>query len=439
MAFDDKKNSFKSFIDECDHDTLRHFLLVSKENIINFTKEEIINCLDIKSLILSTLQEEHFFNFITEYYHFEKEESERKNKEYKRINEKFWTLTKQGNAVFFMIDPTTMRFTFSKGKGLKKLGLQQDEVVGKKVTDYYGDNESIMKGIKQASKWRERRGEINIWCFYFDVNFTPIFDEKGTVIDIVGMAFDVSRHKNLEERLQKLNTSKDIFLSIIAHDLRSPLGSIVSFLELLKWDFKEISPEELWKRIYLLDDLSNRSFQLLDRLLEWAKLQNTKITPEVYDLYEESSIQVKLLEEAARTKNIILENTIPVNTFIYADKRIINLIMRNLISNAIKFTGNKETGEKITISLENNNYELIFCVADTWIWINPDKKQNLFQIDKTKSTKGTSNEIWAWLWLFLCKEFIEKHKGKIRVERSEPGQGTIIKFSIPILSNPKMV
>lgn len=434
MAFDDKKNSFKSFIDECDHDTLRHFLLVSKENIINFTKEEIINCLDIKSLILSTLQEEHFFNFITEYYHFEKEESERKNKEYKRINEKFWTLTKQGNAVFFMIDPTTMRFTFSKGKGLKKLGLQQDEVVGKKVTDYYGDNESIMKGIEKATKGKERRGRIDVWIFCFDVNFTPVFDENGFVKEVVGMAFDTSRHSNLENKLKEINLTKDKFFSIIAHDLKWPFWAVLGVLETLKIDLNELSMEEINERIDLIDKSATKSYNLLIRLLERARAQSSVaiFNPEYFDLYQESMEQTNLLKEMANNKNIVLENLIPNNTKIYADKRMINSVLRNLISNAIKFTSSKENTGKISIWCKLLADNILFSVTDTGIGMEPEQKEALFQIDKTFSTKWTANELGSWLGLLLCKEFVSKHDGKIRVEQSETWQGTTIQFTIPI-------
>lgn len=431
-----KRENFKIFIDWCNQDTLKEFLVTRKDTLISLAQDEILHCLDIQDFIVSFIKEEDFFEFMTHYYIFEKKEKEKKDLECKKNNQKFETLTKHGNAVFFMIDPLTMRFTFSKGKGLKKLGLQQDEVVGKLVSDCYGDNESIMKWIRQAAKGKERRGKIDIWQIYFDVNFTPVFDEHGFVREVVGMAFDTSKHKNLEQKLKEANLTKDKFFSIIAHDLRSPFGAILGFLELLKDNLKTLSMEEIKERIDLIDMSATRSYNLLVRLLEWARSQSSValFNPELFDIYQESTEQIKLLEETAKNKNIVLENSIPISTKIYADKRMINSIFRNLISNAIKFTGNQENTGKITLSLESLPDNLLFSITDNGVGMEPEQKEDLFQIDKICSTKWTAKEQWSWLGLLLCKEFVSKHDGKIRVEKSEPGKWTTIQFSIPIIS-----
>lgn len=367
------------------------------------------------------------------YYIFEKEEKIKKDLECKKNNQKFETLTKHGNAVFFMINPLSMKFTFSKGKGLKKLGLKQDEVVGKPVADYHGNNESIMKWIRQAAKGKERHGIIDVWDIYFDVNFTPVFDENGSVREIVGMAFDTSKHKNLEKKLKEANLTKDKFFSIIAHDLKWPFGVILGFLELLQNDLKELSIDEIKERINLIDMSATRSYNLLIRLLEWARAQSSVavFNPEVFDFHKESMEQINLLQEMAKSKNIVLESTIPDSTIIYADKRMINSVVRNLVSNDIKFTGNQKITDKISIWCTLWSDNILFSIIDTGIWMEPEQKTALFKIDKIFSTKWTADEAWSGLWLLLCKEFVERHDGKIRVEQSEPWQGTTIQFSIP--------
>lgn len=434
MSLNTNKDNFRIFIEECDQNTLKHFLLANREKIINTSKEQILTCMDLKELVVSLFKEENFVDFMTHYYLFEKQERTKKDLEYKKDYKKFGTLTKHGNAVFFMIDPITMKFTFSKGKGLKKLGLEQDEVVGKLVADYYWNNESIMKWIEKAAKGKERRGIINMGIFYFDVNFTPVFNEDGSVIEIVGMAFDTSKHKNLEKKLKEANLTKDKFFSIIAHDLKWPFWAVLGVLETLKIDLNELSMEEINERIDLIDKSATKSYNLLIRLLERARAQSSVaiFNPEYFDLYQESMEQTNLLKEMANNKNIVLENLIPNNTKIYADKRMINSVLRNLISNAIKFTSSKENTGKISIWCKLLADNILFSVTDTGIGMEPEQKEALFQIDKTFSTKWTANELGSWLGLLLCKEFVSKHDGKIRVEQSETWQGTTIQFTIPI-------
>lgn len=429
-----KKEVFNNFLNECDSLLLKDFLLANKNTFTKISQEQITDCLQLKELILSLFQEEDFLDFMFHYYLFEKEKKTNQEKECQKKYKNFEILTRHGNAVFFMIDPTTMNFIFSKGKGLRKLGLEQDQVVGKPVVDYYGDNESVMKWIHQAAKGKERRGNIDVGHICFDVNFTPVFDQEGNISEIVGMAFDTTKHKNLARKLKEANLTKDKFFSIIAHDLKSPFGAILGFLELLQDNLKELSMEEIEERLNLIESSATRSYNLLVRLLERARAQSSVaiFNPEDFDLYQESMEQINLLEDIAKKKNILLENTIPQNTNVYADKRMINSIVRNLVSNAIKFTGNKEEPAKITIWCKQIEDNLLFSIVDTGIGMKPEQKEALFQIDKIFSTRWTANEQWSGLGLLLCKEFIEKHDGKIRVEQSEKGRWTTIQFTIPI-------
>lgn len=431
MSLNTNKDDFRIFIDERNQNTLRDFLMEHEKDIIGLTKEDILNCLNIQELILSTIKDEDMINFINKYCSFEKTEIEMNTLKYKRDSRRFETLIEKGNAVFFGINPSTMKFTFSKGKGLKILGLEKDQVVGESVYDYYGDNEVIMQGIQLAAEGIERHGVLTVWTIHFDVNFTPRFDDTGRVKEIIGMAFDISKHMELEKKLQEMDIAKNKFFSIIAHDLKSPFSAILGFLDMLKNNLREFSMEEIEENIWIINDSANKSYNLLISLLEWARAQSSiKFTPENFDLKAETLEQIKLLHELAITKNITIKNIIPDDTVIYADKQMIDTVIRNLISNAIKFTWGGRLWE-IRIAFKNTENSLSVSIADNGIGMDLEQKENLFKIDKMSSTKWTSNESWTWIWLLLCKDFIEKHWWKIWIDRSEPGKWTVMKFSIP--------
>lgn len=162
MSLNTNKDNFKKFIDECNKDTLRDFLMEHEEELMGPTKKEILNCLSIQELILTTIKDEDLMNFIIKYHAFEKADIEMNTIKYKKNSRRFETLIEKGNAVFFGINPSTMKFTFSKGKGLKTLGLEKDQVVGEFVWNYYGDNEVIMKGIQLAAQGKERHGVLTV-------------------------------------------------------------------------------------------------------------------------------------------------------------------------------------------------------------------------------------------------------------------------------------
>ncbi|HCY20724.1 TPA: hypothetical protein DIC40_02515 [Patescibacteria group bacterium] len=145
MSLNTNKDNFRIFIDGCNKNTLRDFLMEHEKNIMGPTKEAILSCLHIEDLILATIKDDDIMSFITKYHAFEKVEIEMNTLKYKRNSRRFETLIEKGNAVFFGINPSTMKFTFSKGKGLKTLGLEKDQVVGDYVWNHYGDNEVIMQ------------------------------------------------------------------------------------------------------------------------------------------------------------------------------------------------------------------------------------------------------------------------------------------------------
>jgi signal transduction histidine kinase len=249
----------------------------------------------------------------------------------------------------------------------------------------------------------------------------------------------IEKNKEIIELNQKLNNTnitKDKFLSIIAHDLRSPFNVIVGFSNLLYEDVREKNYENMEVYAEAIQNSSQRTMDLLKNLLEWARLQTGGMgfNAEFVEIVCLFNNVTELFTDVANQKSIAIIKDLPVNAPIIADKEMISMIMRNLISNAIKFTNQ---GGKIILSVEKKQNEIIISVKDNGVGINKADIEKLFRIEESYSTKGTQNEQGTGLGLILCKEFVEKHNGRIWIE-SEVGIGSIFSFSIPsIVSNNK--
>lgn len=234
--------------------------------------------------------------------------------------------------------------------------------------------------------------------------------------------------QNLE--LQDLNATKDKFFSIISHDLKGPLNSLTSFSSLLINHTDSLSKEEI--KMFALDfDKSLKNlFSLLENLLEWSRSQtgNIEFTPEPFDLSLLLEENKELLKAQAQNKKITLayENGTP--QMVSAHKNSVNTVVRNLISNAIKFTPEDGT---VAMELTKLDTDVVVSVTDTGVGMPPEVIRKLFRIDSKHSTKGTANEKGTGLGLILCKEFIEKNGGRIWV-KSKEGQGSAFYFSLPL-------
>ena len=232
------------------------------------------------------------------------------------------------------------------------------------------------------------------------------------------------------EELTSLNATKDKFFSIIAHDLKSPFNSIIGFSSLLSRQISEKDYEGIKKYATIIQESSQQALDLLVNLLEWSRSQTGKMvfTPEEVDVAFLISQSVGVLIGAAQQKQIAVHKQMPANLVVRADNAMVNTILRNLISNAIKFTN---PGGSIVISAERKAEELLISVADNGVGINQVSINKLFRIEETYSTLGTQKEKGSGLGLLLCKEFVEKHGGRIWVE-SEVGKGSTFLFTIPL-------
>ena len=230
-------------------------------------------------------------------------------------------------------------------------------------------------------------------------------------------------------QLQNLNATKDRFFSILGHDLKSPLNSLSSFSNLLINYFDSLSKEEIQTLAKDLDKSLKNLYSLLDNLLEWARSQtgNISFKRESFDLTTVLTENKELLNGQASNKqiSILQERTAPLPVSVH--KHSITTVVRNLVSNAIKFT---PAGGQIKINASENQQEVVVSVADTGVGMSEAVIKNLFRIDSKHSTLGTANEKGTGLGLVLCKDFVEKNGGRLWVESKE-GQGSVFYFTIP--------
>jgi len=230
--------------------------------------------------------------------------------------------------------------------------------------------------------------------------------------------------------LKRMNKTKDKFFSIIAHDLKNPFNSIKGFTELMIENNTEYDEEKRLKFLKIVKDSTNKASTLLNNLLIWANSQsgNLTYTPQKIELVRHVMDVVSLLEIQAIKKEIDIYNNIDHNLSVRADLNMLNTILRNLISNAIKFT--KQKGEiKIISCVKNNMVEI--SVKDNGVGMIAEDVESLFGIDVKSSNMGTANEQGSGLGLILCKDFVEKHGGEIWV-KSEVNIGSEFIFTIPL-------
>ncbi len=228
--------------------------------------------------------------------------------------------------------------------------------------------------------------------------------------------------------LQEVNKTKDRFFTIIAHDLKNPFNALIGFSELIKQAVENKDLEEIKNINEIILQSSIQTHKLLLNLLEWAKAQTNGIqyNPEKIDIKKIIEEHIELFVHQVNKKNIILKDETN-HCMVFADLNLINTVLRNLISNAIKYTQNGEI--KITCSRQAEYYKI--SISDTGVGISEEILQSLFDIDKNTSTPGTEGERGTGLGLILSKELIEKNKGEISVE-SIVNEGSTFSFSLPI-------
>ncbi|MDD3125835.1 MAG: hybrid sensor histidine kinase/response regulator [Candidatus Kapabacteria bacterium] len=247
-------------------------------------------------------------------------------------------------------------------------------------------------------------------------------------------AHDIAIEQN--EKLVTLNATKDRFFSIIAHDLKNPITNFRDITRVLSDKFSDIPNEELQEYIESLRYSSQAICVLLENLLDWSRSQRGAIafTPVEFDFSFLVQNVVEVLHTSAINKNILIDTSyVPDGMRVVADVKMLNTVLRNLVSNAIKFT---EQGGKVTVSAKKGEKNTEFTVADTGVGISAMKISKLFKVSENNSTLGTYGEKGTGLGLVLCKEFIDRHSGDIQIE-STLGKGTKVTITIPNIEKPE--
>jgi len=253
---------------------------------------------------------------------------------------------------------------------------------------------------------------------------------NGLIVDITEQMQAKAEIEHQNEELQKINAEKDKFFSIIAHDLRSPFQGFLGLTQVMAEELPSLSMAEIQKIAIRMSKSASNIYRLLNNLLEWSQIQQGAIlfNPEVIQLKIVVGESIDVILESAKSKEIEIEIDIPEGVLVFADVKMLQTILRNLISNALKFT---PRGGKIYLTAKiSNNKSIEISIRDTGIGMSQILLNNLFRLDVQTSRQGTDDEPSTGLGLLLCKEFVEKHSGKLWVE-SEEGNGSKFYFTLP--------
>ena len=398
-----------------------------------FTKEKILEyrwkCKDEqyywfldRSVLLENENQKEYLGVIVDITERKRVEEELiKTKEILEESEnKFKTIIQsQGEGIGFV--DQNERFEFANLAAGKIFETDADELIGASLYDFLSEDE-ILKTNQQTRKRKRgitetyeqqivtKKGNIK----FLNINATPKIDENNNYLGAYAVFGDITKRKiaeqavkEYEKQLIKLNSDKDRFMSILAHDLKSPFSTLLGLSGLVLKNVRKYNIEEIENIINLIHKSTQNTYNLLEDLLMWARSQSGKLlyNPQQLNFSDicQNIISDNLL--TAANKSITINCAINDSLIVFADNDMVKTVLRNLISNAIKFT-------------------------DNGVGIEPAVLHKLFDISQMYTSKGTANESGTGLGLLLCKEFIDKHNGKIWVE-SELGKGSDFKFSLP--------
>jgi PAS domain S-box-containing protein len=319
-------------------------------------------------------------------------------------------LMSSGDAIFKAIHPDDLD-SFVR---LNQEGIQQ-----KKPFDWKG--RTIIKGNVRWLHFRSLPQELENGDTYW----------HGLIVDITERMMAEAEIKYQNSELVKLDAEKDKFFSIIAHDLRSPFNSFLGLTQIMAEDLPSLTMAKIQEIAVKMSNSATNLYRLLENLLEWSQIKNGAFSfkPEVIQLSLVVDGCIDMILVSAKNKDIEIVNDIAAGVEVFADRNMIQTIIRNLLSNALKFT---PKGGKISFSAKSIDRQSIeIYVKDTGIGLSRDLIDNLFRIDMKTNRLGTEDEPSTGLGLLLCKEFVEKQGGKIQVE-SEVGKGSTFSFSIPM-------
>ncbi|KUG24718.1 two-component system sensor histidine kinase [hydrocarbon metagenome] len=373
-----------------------------------------------------------------------------KNQELQKSEEKFRVITENSSDIIWHLDSNFL-LTYISPADERIRGFKKEEVIGKSLFSILKPEGIEM--LKEANKKRmidlsngiksapviyelEELCKDGSWV-WVEATATAFYDSDGKISGYHGVSRDISERKKAElllkereSQLRELNSTKDKLFSIIAHDLRSPFNAILGFSEMLIENSNDFNAAESEEYLGLINSSAKNTLILLDNLLTWAKSQTGTIIykPEETNLHAIINEILEVSKSVAKIKNISINYTQTDVREVYADVNMLKTILRNLISNAIKYT---HSNGEIAISAVQNQNNIEITVSDNGVGMSEETRNKLFEIDANITTTGTANEKGTGLGLILCKEFVEKHGGEIWV-KSELGKGSALIFTLPL-------
>ncbi len=356
--------------------------------------------------------------------------------ENKTLKQREFSILKVLPEIVFMVD-VNERFIFLNNTCLEKFkicnrDLERNILLKEVITSeslYHLRKLYLSESDKEILHAREIIGIRKDGShFPFTAYFTKLVQD-GRVTGFIGVGFDITERVAIEKQLREANLVKMKFLSIIAHDLRNPFNSLLGFSTLLLANYDRYSDEKIREYVKYMSKAANQGHQLLENLLDWARANTRKIeiNPETFNLQHAIIETIGLLSGSASKKDITISVQVSELVHVYADQNMIRTIIRNLVSNAIKFTAR---GGAIQITSRDEDEYIVLGVEDNGIGISNDKLTNLFSLSSDYSTLGTEKETGTGLGLILCNEFILLNKGSIEAS-SIPGKGSTFRVFIP--------
>ncbi|MBM9547843.1 PAS domain S-box protein [Leptospira sp. 201903074] len=364
--------------------------------------------------------------------------------------QKYRLLAENTTDVIWVLNFEEQKYLYVSPSIFNITGFRAEEVIHHKLKDSLTPKslkyimEVLPVRIREFKETGERKpfsDEVEQYCkdgstIWIEANTVFQWNPDGS-INILGVSRNIDQRKKAEiekdnfySELQLLNHTKDKFFSIIAHDLKGPIGGMNTFAGMILEDLDTRPLKRTKNDLSILFQSSGEVYVLLENLLTWARSQTGEIAffPEDISIYRSIESSIASASFSIQNKSITMKNCVDPNSMVYADEKMVDTIFRNFISNAIKYS---HPGDEIQISSESIGDDIQICITDFGIGITEEIRNKLFRIDaKQTSMPGTLGERGTALGLILCKEFIEKHGGSIRVE-SELGKGSQFYFTLP--------
>lgn len=351
--------------------------------------------------------------------------------------ERFRTLVENATDLIMRFDKN-FRHIFVNSATKKILNIPPEDFIGKTHQEMgfdadkciFWENEMERVFLNKEPSTVEFSLKVHDQEFFFEWQLIPELDSEGKSETLMAIARDITARKKSESDLNEALKCRDKFFSIIAHDLKNPFNALLPISKMLTDNCTTMSKNQLLESTQLIHSAVKQEYNLLANLLEWSRAQvgNLKCTPRKIDVQNLVFQNLKLYETKINEKKIAISIQTDQQFSVYADEYMIDTVIRNLLSNALKFT--PENG-KISVRFKVIDQLLCTEIKDSGIGINFENQQKLFRLDTNYNRLGTAQETGTGLGLILCKEFIEQNRGSIFVQ-SEEGKGSSFTFTLPL-------